>query len=210
MSSGERIKEAREDLRISQPELAKRAKVTKSAVSQWENGSTKELKADHLLAVAKALNVSPDWLATGRGPKHRNQDIDQGPEPKASLIPLLAWTQVRDWHETGGPRSSIAIPERVPVVGTFGPRAFALHVCGDSMEPAFFEGDTIIVDPDRAPKGRDYVIVIGKPTSEPTFKQLLVEVDERYLKPANRRYHILPMTPDMTIVGVVVMKTRVY
>jgi SOS-response transcriptional repressor LexA len=210
MSSGQRIKEAREDLRISQPELAKRARVTKSAVSQWENGSTKELKADHLLAVAKALNVSPDWLATGRGPKQRTQDIDQGSEPKVSLIPLLTWAQVRDWHETAGASHTSGIMDRVAVVGTFGPRTFALHVCGDSMEPAFFEGDTIIVDPDREPKGRDYVIVIGKPTSEPTFKQLLVEVDERYLKPANRRYHILPVTADMVIVGVVVMKMRVY
>ena len=210
MSSGQRIKEAREDLRISQPELAKRARVTKSAVSQWENGSTKELKADHLLAVAKALNVSPDWLATGRGPKQRTQDVDQGSEPKVSLIPLLTWAQVRDWHETAGASHTSGIMDRVAVVGTFGPRTFALHVCGDSMEPAFFEGDTIIVDPDREPKGRDYVIVIGKPTSEPTFKQLLVEVDERYLKPANRRYHILPVTADMVIVGVVVMKMRVY
>ena len=210
MSSGQRIKEAREDLRISQPELAKRARVTKSAVSQWENGSTKELKADHLLAVAKALNVSPDWLATGRGPKQRTQDIDQGSEPKVSLIPLLTWAQVRDWHETAGASHTSGIMDRVAVVGTFGPRTFALHVCGDSMEPAFFEGDTIIVDPDRERKGRDYVIVIGKPTSEPTFKQLLVEVDERYLKPANRRYHILPVTADMVIVGVVVMKMRVY
>ena len=210
MSSGERIKEAREDLRISQPELAKRVRVTKSAVSQWENGSTKELKAEHLVAVAKALNVSPDWLATGRGPKERNQDIDQGPEPKVSQIPLLNWAQLRDWQETGRTHPASEIVDLVAIVGTFGPRVFALHVCGDSMEPAFFEGDTIIVDPDREPKGRDYVIVTGKPGSEPTFKQLLVEVDERYLKPANRRYHILPVTPDMTIVGVVVMKMRVY
>ncbi len=210
MSSGQRIKEAREDLRISQPELAKRARVTKSAVSQWENGSTKELKADHLLAVAKALNVSPEWLATGRGPKQRTQDIDQGSEPKVSLIPFLTWAQVRDWHETAGAPHSNGIVDRVAIVGTFGPRTFALPVCGDSMEPAFFEGDTIIVDPDRDPKGRDYVIVTGTPTSEPTFKQLLVEVDERFLKPANRRYHILPVTADMVIVGVVVMKMRVY
>ena len=79
------------------------------------------------------------------------------------------------------------------------------------MEPAFFEGDTIIVDPDREPKGGDYVIVTGEPSAEPTFKQLIVEVDDqRYLKPANRRHPLVPVTPDMTIVGGVVMKMRVY
>ena len=211
MSSGERIKEAREDLHISQPELAKRARVTKSAVSQWENGSTRELKAGHLLAVAKALNVSPDWLVTGRGLKHRTQDIDKGSKPTASLIPLLTWGQVRDWHETAGAPHLSALVDRVAVVGTFGPQTFALPACDDSMEPVFREGDTIIADPDREPKGGDYVIVIGKPPAEPTFKQLIVEInDQGYLKPANRRYPLVPVTPDMVIVGVVVMKMRVY
>ena len=137
------------------------------------------------------------------------ESVQPVPNPQ-SQIPLLNWAQLRDWQETGRTHPASEIVDLVAIVGTFGPRVFALHVCGDSMEPAFFEGDTIIVDPDRIPKGRDYVIVTGKPGSEPTFKQLLVEVDERYLKPANRRYHILPVTPDMTIVGVVVMKMRVY
>ena len=211
MSCGQRIKEAREDLRISQPELAKRARVTKSAVSQWENGSIKELKADHLLAAAKTLNVSPDWLVTGRGSKHRTHDMDKGSEPTASLIPLLTWAQVRDWHETAGAPHLSGPGDRVAIVGTFGPRTFALPVCDDSMDPVFREGDTIIVDPDREPKGGDYVIVIGKPSAETTFKQLIVQVNEqKYLKPANQRYPLVPVTPDMVIVGVVVMKMRVY
>ena len=110
----------------------------------------------------------------------------------------------------GAPHSS-GPGDRVAIVGTFGPRTFALHVCDDSMEPVFREGDAITVDPDREPKGGDYVIVIGKPSAEPTFKQLIVEVnDQKYLKPANQRYSLIPVTPDMVIVGVVVMKMRVY
>ena len=43
------------------------------------------------------------------------------------------------------------------------------------------------------------------------MQQLIVEVDDqRYLKPANRRYPLVPFSQDMTIVGVVVMKMRVY
>ncbi len=172
--------------------------------------SVEELEAGHRFP--KDPFSTPQDALFSRLPEQGTADrgVDLGSEPKVSLIPLLTWAQVRDWHETGGAHSSAPTLERVAVIGAFGPRTFALHVCGDSMEPAFFEGDTIIVDPDREPKGRDYVIVIGKPTSEPTFKQLLVEVDERYLKPANRRYHILPVTADMVIVGVVVMKMRVY
>ena len=172
--------------------------------------SVEELEVGHRLP--KDPFSTPQDTFSSRLPEQNtaNPGVDLGSESKASLVPLLTWAQVRDWHETGGIHSSTSILERVAVVGAFGPHTFALHVCGDSMEPAFFEGDTIIVDPGRDPKGRDYVIVIGKPTSEPTFKQLVVEVDERFLKPANRRYHILPVTADMVIVGVVVMKMRVY
>lgn len=171
--------------------------------------SVEELETGHLLP--------KDLSATSRetpSPSDRTtigQAVYRGSEPKTSMIPLFTWAQVRDWHEISSAHSSTTTPERVAAAGTFGPRTFGLHVCGDAMEPAFREGDTIIVDPDRVPKGGDYVIVIGKPSAEPTFKQLIIEVDDqRYLKPANRRYPLVPVTQEMTIVGVVVMKMRVY
>ena len=48
-------------------------------------------------------------------------------------------------------------------------------------------------------------------TSGRLTQQLIIDVnDQRYLKPANRRYPLVPVTQEMTIVGVVVMKMRVY
>ena len=52
---------------IKKSELARRCGVTPGAVTQWLTGDTKSLKGDTLLKIATALNVSPQWLSTGRG-----------------------------------------------------------------------------------------------------------------------------------------------
>src|SRR3990167_2522397 len=63
-----RIKSRREQLGLMPVDLANAAGVSVSAVLQWEKGSTKNLKNEHLFAIADALNVNARWLATGEGP----------------------------------------------------------------------------------------------------------------------------------------------
>ena len=61
---GERIKARREELGWTQEELAKRAKFSKSFLSDLENGK-RNIGADKLLDIARALNRSLDYLMTG-------------------------------------------------------------------------------------------------------------------------------------------------
>jgi transcriptional regulator with XRE-family HTH domain len=65
-SIGERIAKRRAELRMTQGQLAKFVKVSRAAVSQWENGDTKGLKPENLVACADALRMSIRELATGR------------------------------------------------------------------------------------------------------------------------------------------------
>ena len=65
----ERIRTRRAELGLNPVDLAAEVGVSVSAVLQWENGKTQNLKNEYLFAVADALNVSPRWLATGRGQK---------------------------------------------------------------------------------------------------------------------------------------------
>jgi transcriptional regulator with XRE-family HTH domain len=69
LTLAKRIKETREELGLSREDLADAADVTVPAVQAWESGATKNLKHEHLFAVASALNVNPEWLAIGKGPK---------------------------------------------------------------------------------------------------------------------------------------------
>lgn len=68
-SLAERIAARRRELGLTQTDLASIAGVSKAAVSYWETGDTKNLKNEHLFAIADALRVEARWLAVGQGPK---------------------------------------------------------------------------------------------------------------------------------------------
>lgn len=61
---GRRIHERRKTLRLSQEQLAEKAEITKQTVSRIENG-LREPGAGNLLKIAKALDVSADYLLSG-------------------------------------------------------------------------------------------------------------------------------------------------
>jgi len=78
---------------------------------------------------------------------------------------------------------------------------FALRVHGDSMEPEFTEGMVLIVEPELDPLPGDYVIAKNG-EEETTFKQLIKDGADWYLKPLNSRYPIKPLA-ESSIIGVV-------
>jgi len=61
----ERIKALREARGMSQTELGRYCGVTKSAVSQWEDGSTENIKLKTFLLLVKALGTDFEYLVYG-------------------------------------------------------------------------------------------------------------------------------------------------
>lgn len=55
---GYRIRECREEIGISQEELAKKAKISRTTLSGLESGTIKTTTTDTLLKIATALNKS--------------------------------------------------------------------------------------------------------------------------------------------------------
>lgn len=66
MDTGERIKQARRRLDLTQDAFGKLAGVSKAAVSQWENGRTKP-ERDALLSLKRKRGISPEWVTSGKG-----------------------------------------------------------------------------------------------------------------------------------------------
>ena len=64
-----RIKEAMNDMGISQQELADRSHIGKSSISHYVNG-TNEPGNKSAYALARVLNVNPAWLMGLNAPKH--------------------------------------------------------------------------------------------------------------------------------------------
>lgn len=66
MEQGERVKAVRKDLNMTLESFGKRLGVTKTAISNIENGA-RCLTDQMLLAICREFNVNENWLRTGEG-----------------------------------------------------------------------------------------------------------------------------------------------
>lgn len=205
------IKEKRTELGLSQARLAKAIGVSSVTVSKWESGLNHP-KGGHLLALAKTLNVTPEWLTTGRGTATASnvQSVPIG----SALVPVLSYVQAGCWKEDCAVSALDGGTEYVSTNFTDTQSLFALRIKGDSMEPEFKEGDLIIVDGDISPCPGDYVVAKNG-GDESTFKKYRPRGhndngQEYYeLQPLNSDYPA--MRSDMTtikIIGVMVEHRR--
>jgi len=63
----DRVRYAMDRAGLSQSELAEKSGVTRSTVSNWLLGRSASVKTGVVGSLAKALNVSPEWLMYGQG-----------------------------------------------------------------------------------------------------------------------------------------------
>ena len=131
----------------------------------------------------EAGNVSPTTIATRR-------------IPLISLVAAGTWCEAMDTFQVGDAQEWIETTANITKSG------YALRVEGDSMEPKFPHGAILIVDPNEQARNGSYVIV-RQNGSDATFKQLVMDGGQSYLKPLNDRYPIMAMRPDAVICGVV-------
>jgi SOS-response transcriptional repressor LexA len=93
----------------------------------------------------------------------------------------------------------------VPVTVPIKRHTYALRVNGDSMArdagDTFPEGSIIIVEPELKAEPGDYVIALID-DGQTTFKQLIRDGGDLYLKPLNTRYPIKPLG-KVKVIGVV-------
>ena len=75
MTLSERIIERLKQLSMTQKEFAKKAGIQESTISEWKKNRTNP-SSDKILAICRALDVSPEWLLSGVDPaasRGRNQ-----------------------------------------------------------------------------------------------------------------------------------------
>lgn len=184
---GERIKleRIRRGFR-RQKDLADAIGCTRESVTMWETDKVSAVGGDYLPALARALNVTPEWIQTGEQPKYppagvaepisaygvdaTEGDEDFDPEKEAwvpdvevmvsagpgKITPQFVETKYRQRYRLSWFREKQAKPENVRT----------MRVDGDSMERTLFDGDKIAVDfgSTSIKNGAVYLIVVGQDT----------------------------------------------
>jgi transcriptional regulator with XRE-family HTH domain len=87
---GERLRSAREALGLTQAEVADKAGVRQGTIGNIEADLRQAPR--ELLAIAAAVNLSPDYLKTGRGPKHPTQVLRLGGNGPFAAEPAKPYT----------------------------------------------------------------------------------------------------------------------
>lgn len=187
------IREGRARLNLTEEAFGALIGVSRGTVQQWENGKTAPNRKRQPL-VAAALGLSVAELMSGAA------NTDAGPELKGR-VPLISNVQAGAFREfvdnyQPGDGGEELIATSVPVKR----HTFALRVTGDSMEPEFLAGMILIIEPELEPNPGDYVVAKNG-GDETTFKQLVSDGGDWYLKPLNARYPIKPLGKSQ-IIGV--------
>lgn len=163
----DRIKQRREELKLTQPELGRMVGVTKGAVSQWENKNS-EVSGGNLLKLAKALKVTPEWIETGRTPvvnygKSSPYQAGDGTAPSANLDQLIPVFDRGNLtvHLKGGEATFTKAPPERP--GLYSGTMFGLIEDMEGMAPLIVKGEVIYIEPNSKPEdGKDCMFWVNE------------------------------------------------
>lgn len=229
---GLRIKSIRESspFEISQSDLARALGISPQAVQKWEDQKSAP-RHGKLSAIAGALSTTVAELIRGTDFEIGSESVgikEKGggkvfplrssnagaPDSRSGYLPLISWEQAAVW----GPNMNKIKPEdaqdwiRCPF--DHGREAFVLEVEGESnYDPtgpkSYAPGESIAVDPSRAPTNRSMVVVRVDHEERAQLKQLLTdERGTRMLKSLNPNWpgQIMAMPDGSSIIGVVIGK----
>lgn len=212
MEYKDRLRAARRHAKLTQEQLAEKTGIKQASISDLERG--KSGSSLHNATIAAICGVDPLWLEKGKGAMFANEtNVSDGPELK-DKVPLISWVQAGNWQEINL-YQPVETYYYCPVPHS--EHTFALKVRGASMEnphsrKSFFDGDIIFVDPEKCADHNSLVVVKLDESNEATFKQLIIEGEERYLKALNPAWpeQMIKINGNATICGVVIARLDMF
>lgn len=201
-----------------------------SSLQRYLEGKTSEPRRSTFEPIAQFLGVSVDSFfspgiadqelarlgLTPGGYKKGTSTQAFNIEPStARTVPIVSWIQAGEWCDIVDNFGPGDADEWLPCPVRHGPRTYALIVRGISMfDPtgaySFKDGDTIFVDPDGDARHRSLVVARLDDEHEATFKQLIIEGDQRMIQALNPSWpnRIIPVNGNCSICGVVIGKVE--
>ena len=203
----------KKSLGITQQDIADGLDITQSAVGHYLNGRN-ALNVSSALMFAKFLEVqvgdfSPHLAKELEAMHAAAQNVHfLGGYEKSPKYPLISWVSAGSWSEACEPYTLKDIDEWYESNAHIEGNAFWLRVQGDSMtSPAGLsipEGMLILVDTGKEPKNGSLVIAKLTDANEATFKKLVIDGGQKFLKPLNPQYPLMSINGNCKVLGVVV------
>lgn len=188
-----KIKLLREELNISQEELANKLGLSKGIISLYENEKRKP-SFDILNKLSKIFNCSIDYI------------IGNWNEAEPTLINVYSSVHAGILSEMI--ENIVDTEEISEKMARSDKTYFGLKVKGDSMSPTYQEGDTLIVEKNTScESGNDCIVAING--NEAFLKRVYINSTGITLQALNPKYEPLTYTNDevkklpVTIIGIV-------
>lgn len=166
----------------------------------------------HNQAIANYLGVNPEWLESGKG-EMLESNVREAPAAlyfSGKGIPLISWVQAGEFCESTDVYEPGFADEYFPRPSGCSDMTYALRVQGDSMTSpypgnrSYPEGTIIYIDPAKEVLPGHRGIFRLPDSNEATFKELVADAGEQYLKPLNPQYDKIKVTPAMACCGRVI------
>lgn len=185
-----RLQKAMNIRNIKAAELSEKSGIPKSSLSEYIKGKY-EAKQKGIYKLAKALNVSEGWLMGLDVPMERSFDNNIQKNDKVSNSAVVF---VYGSIPAGVPMEcieDIIDTEEIPAdMLRGGKQYFGLKVKGNSMEPDYLDGDTLILEKaDDCESGDDCVVMVNG--NNGTFKRVIKNENGIILQPLNSEYYPL-------------------
>lgn len=214
-SLAERLLTARKARKMTQQQLATKAGVTQTTISDIERG--RNLSSTELPSLAKALGMTVDELLTGKRFEQGEgglllDNAELGPRLQG-MIPLISEVQAGIWADIRDSFLESEAIDWIPALRKLSRWAFALRIVGDSMycpgnPKSLSEGEIVTVEPEISPNHRDVIVARQSSSNKATVKQLLIDGDHIILNPLNERYKPIEINENVYIAGVVINVVR--
>jgi phage repressor protein C with HTH and peptisase S24 domain len=164
---GDRIRQARVRMGLSQSELGDLLGVTRGAVANWERD--KGIKRENLAAMAEKLGVGLEWLMLGAGsqpPQREPANIARNSKRDLFAYDNLGAPRIPAYGQAMGGQDGYFVLNGNKIAELLAPPALvgvkdanAVYVSGDSMEPRYFAGEALFVNPRLPVRRGDFVVV---------------------------------------------------
>lgn len=140
MDLGKKIRAHRDELGLTQAELADKLGLTYSSVSQWESG-----RATPRTPILRQLADLFDTTVADLMGEDATETAISG---TSRMVPLLGFAHMGDFEDEGNLADEVEVPASIADAH---PRGFMVHAQGGCMDNRFPNDALLLVDPDMEP-----------------------------------------------------------